>query len=217
MRKCPIRKPFRAVLTGLLGKEHSIGTGLLIALLVWTLTRLVDGVTIGGTIEYDTTFSRATLANGQSGMAVSVVLTNLSHDTIVKNLRALVYDPGGTLVFDTDRRDCGFEPPAWAQDATCTPDPTGMNFVAPMLVPGTSAKVVIKYSDAKAPGTRPVVRIGPDDSSKARLVMPGVETFVARFESYLLFALSMLTMGLLFLSIARGTQESPPPKADDTK
>ena len=65
------------VVANLLSKDHSVATGLLIALAVWTLTRLVDGVTGTGTIEYDTQYSTIT-QDGKPVSRVEVTLTNLS-------------------------------------------------------------------------------------------------------------------------------------------
>jgi hypothetical protein len=43
---------------GLREKDQSIASGLLIGLILWTLTHLVDSVTSNGSIEYAVTYSK---------------------------------------------------------------------------------------------------------------------------------------------------------------
>jgi hypothetical protein len=203
------KSPHR-VMAGLLSEKQSIATGLLIGLIVWTMTRLVNGVTASGTIEYATVYSPTTLADGQSATKIDVTLTNLSRDTTVTHLQVSINDPYLKTTFSTDRRDsnCAFEPPAWAADATCEPHNVGMTFEAPMLVPGTYVRVGIKYTQAPDATHRPIVRIQPDAESKCQLVEPGLQTFVARHETALLLGLLGITFLLFCISVAAGVREA---------
>lgn len=198
-------------MTGLLYEKQSVATGLLIGLILWTLTRLVDGITGSGTIEYHTAHTPTTLANGQPAKNFAVTLTNLSRDTTVTNLQATIYDPYLKTTFSTDGNDssCAFEPPAWAQGATCEPHNVGMTFQTPMLVPGTFVRVGIKYTQAADAAHPPIVRIRPDGTTAFQLVKPGFRTFVARHETLLLLSLLGIALLLFCISIAAGVREAP--------
>src|SRR2546421_9787577 len=76
-----IVRPTHRLLAGLLGKDQSVATGLLIGIIIWTLTRLGDAVTRSGSIEYAVKYSRATIANGTAGNKMENRLTHPSRDT----------------------------------------------------------------------------------------------------------------------------------------
>lgn len=205
------RAPIRRLVRGLLRKEQSVATGLLIGLIIWTVTRLVDGIAASGTIEYDTDFSATALNNGKPAWLMSVVLTNLSTDTPVTNLEVSIADPYLKTDFSTDRAEsyCSYEPPAWVGNAAvCEPHRDGMAFTAPMLVPGTSVRVSTMFTQAADATHRPIVRIKPDGSSKVQLVEPGVQTFVARHEAGLLIGL--LSAALLLFGVSVVLSEANP-------
>jgi hypothetical protein len=197
---------------GLLGERHSIATGLMIALVVWTLTRLVNEVTDSGTLEYDIDISDSVLADGSAGHKVEVTITNLSHDTVITNLQASI-SGSQDLTFSGNRADrrCAFEPPAWGENPICDGYTTGLTFAAPMLVPGTHAQFGIKYRIASESAAKPIVRIRPDGTSNVRLIKPGVETFLARHETKLLLALLLVAGVLFFVSVRAGVSS----KSDD--
>jgi hypothetical protein len=201
-------KKTHRLIAGLLSDKQSVATGLMIALMVWTLTRLVDGILSTGTIEYRTVYSSATLANGTAGNKIEVTLTNLSRDTTVNGLKVVVHDPYGKTTFSGDPRDvnCAFEPPAWADDAKCEGSTDGMSFETPMVVPGTFVRLAIKYTQSGATH-QPVVRIRPQPDSKLQLVTPGLQTYVARHEVALLLALLGTTAVLFGISISANTRE----------
>lgn len=206
-----VRATIRRLALGLLRKEQSVATGLLIGLIIWTVTRLVDGIATSGTIEYDTDLSAAALKDGRAASLMNVVLTNLSTDTPVTNLEVLIADPYLKTVFSTDRAEsyCSYEPPAWVgNDAVCDPHPDGMTFTAPMLVPGTSVRVSTKFMQTADATHRPIVRIKPDGTSKVQLVEPGVQTFVARHEAGLLIGL--LSAALLLFGVSVALSEASP-------
>jgi hypothetical protein len=198
-------------MAGLLSEKQSIATGLLIGLVLWTVTRLVDGITGSGTIEYDTVYTPTIRANGQPGTKIEVTLTNLSSDTTVTTLQVSINDPYLKTTFSTDRDDsnCAFEPPAWAADAICEPHNVGMTFEAPMLVPGTYVRVGIKYTQASDATHAPIVRIRPDTATKFQLVEPGLRTFLARHEAALLLSLLGFTLLLFCISVAAGVPKTP--------
>jgi hypothetical protein len=200
------------VIASLLSDKQSIATGLMIALIVWTVTRLVDGITNSGTIEYDTVYTDTTLANGQPAKRIEVTLTNLSSDTAVSKLRVAISDPYRKTIFSTERGDssCAFEPPAWANDAICDSHDIGMTFEAPMLVPGTSARIAMKYTQSNDATQRPIVRIRPEATGKFQLVEPGVRTFVARYEAAVLLSLLCFTFVLFIISLAAGMPKPSP-------
>jgi hypothetical protein len=210
-------KPKRALsmghrfLAGVLSKDQSIATGIVLGLIVWTMTRLVDGVTGSGTIEYDTVVKAAMLADGRMGSAIVVTLSNLSRDTPLVNLQASVSDPSGKVSFSTDAGDraCAFEPPAWGENPTCDPYSTGFDFLAPMLVPGTRAQFGIKYTVPSGEQIVPVVRIKPDGTTKFRLIKPGIETFIVRHETGLLLGLLGVTLVLFLWSVSATVSEGP--------
>jgi hypothetical protein len=199
------------LLAGLLSKDQSIATGIVLALIVWTLTRLVDGVTNAGTIEYNTEVKPATLADGRMGSVMVVTLSNLSRDTPLMNLQASISDPSGKVAFSTDARDraCAFEPPAWGENPTCDPYSTGFDFMAPMLVPGTQARFGIKYTIPSKERVEPVVRVKPDGKTTFRLIKPGIETFIVRHETGLLLTL----LGGTLLIFVWGVVASVPARA----
>jgi hypothetical protein len=197
---------------GMLSKERSLATGLLIALAAWTLTRLVDGIAGSGTIEYAISYSPATLADKRPGTKIDVRLTNLSRDTSITNLHVAITDPTAQLTFGNaaSDADCAFQPPAWGENPQCEPHADGMVFDAPMLVPGTYARLGIKYASPDGVTARPIVRIKPEGTDGFRLVEPGLETYVARHETTLLLGLFGFTLVLFLISVAAGV---PKPKS----
>jgi hypothetical protein len=192
--------------------DKSLATGIVLALIAWSVTRLVDGVTTTGTLEYDTTISPTKLAEGQPGSLILVKLSNLSGDTLLTNLEATLSDPSGKIRFSTNPKDrgCAFEPPAWGENPTCDPHVTGFAFTAPMLVPGTYATFGIKYTVAAGADVKPVLRIKPDGSTKVRLVEAGLETYIARHQTGLLAGLLLVTLVLFLLSVAAGVPKVAP-------
>jgi hypothetical protein len=212
-----LRKTHRLI-AGLLSEKQTIATGLLIGLIAWTVTRLVDGILGTGTIEYQTVYSPAKLDNGMDGTKIEVTLTNLSRDTSVSGLKVVINDPTGKTTFSNNPRDknCAFEPPAWADDATCEAYKDGMTFETPMLVPGTFVRLAIKYMQSGALH-QPVVRIRPQPDSKLQLVQPGVQTFVARHEVMLLLALLGATLVLFGISVTANIREKPTEKRQEKK
>ena len=68
---------WRRFFNGLLSKDKSLATGLILGFMAWTLLRLVDNIAANGTIEYAIANSPATLADGRSGYLIRVTLTNL--------------------------------------------------------------------------------------------------------------------------------------------
>ncbi len=207
-----IVRPTHRLLAGLLGKDQSVATGLLIGIIIWTLTRLGDAVTGSGSIEYAMKYSSATLANGTAGNKMEIRLTNLSRDTAVANLQASIYDPYGKTTFSVDRADssCAFEPPAWADNAVCEAHNIGMVFNAPLLVPGTYVRISIRYTQTADAIHRPIVRINPRGDTKVQLIKPGIQTFVARFEAPLLVGLLGVTLVLFAVSVAAGVRDQAP-------
>ena len=200
------------VSVGLMSKEHSVGTGLLLGLAVWTLTRLVDSVTQGGTIEYQSNYRTVSVGAGHTMSEIEVRLTNLSRDASVKNLEVIIYDPHDRIVFEaTPPGRCAFGVPAWAKDAKCNPNVNGMAFLAPMLIPGTTVAVAIRYAGPIVGDGRPIFRIKADADSKIRLTGPGWETWVAQHEGRLLVVTLVVTLVLLLISVGAGVAKEPEP------
>ena len=202
---------WRRFFNGLLSKDKSLATGLVLGFMVWTLMRLVDGIAANGTIEFDIVNDPATLADGRAGHVVRVTLTNLSADTALTNLRASIAAPTESVVFSADPRDrsCAFEPPGWGGQPTCNAFTSGFDFVAPMIVAGTHVQFEVKYTRAEGSSALPIVRIRPE-TTKFRLVEPGFSTFVARNQVGLLLTLLMLALVLFFLSVAAGVPKGEP-------
>ena len=96
---------WRRFFNGLLSKDKSLATGLILGFMAWTLMRLVDGIAANGTIEYDIANNPATLADGRPGYVVRVTLTNLSADTALTNLKASIAAATADIVFSADPRD----------------------------------------------------------------------------------------------------------------
>jgi hypothetical protein len=206
-----VRAAVRRFIAGLLRKEQSIATSVLIGLVIWTLTRLVDGIAASGTIEYNVDVSSDTLADGSAASLIEVELANLSSDTAVTNLEVMIADPYGKTRFSKANGDfhCAYEPPAWVgNDAVCDAEPDGMAFTAPMLVPGTSVRVGIKFTQLPEAQYDPIVRIRPDVTSKVQLVEPGVQTFVARYEAPLLLTLLAVALVFFGMSVAASKPEA---------
>jgi hypothetical protein len=197
------------VISGLLSEQQSVATGLMMGLVIWTLTRLVDGVLGTGTIEYQISHSPTTLASGTPGTEIRVTLTNLSRSTSVNGLEVSIADPRGKTTFSNERPDwkCVFEPPAWAEGALCHGAGDGMVFEAPMLVPGTYVVVGTKYTQAAGATEAPIVRIRPKDGADFRLLEAGLQTWIARHELGLL--LSLLGLASLLFAMAVRTRRAP--------
>jgi hypothetical protein len=195
------------VVAGLLSREHSVATGLLIALTVWTLTRLVDGITGSSTVEYDVRYTTTALADGERVSRVEVTLTNLADDETLTGLTAAVSDPRLKAVF-IQPPECRFAPPSWVERAECrvTGPKEGFLFTAPTLVSGSRAWFAVNYRGSVEEPGRPVVRIKAGE--KLRLVTPGIVTFIVRNESALLLSLLGLTLILLVLSVGVGIQDA---------
>jgi len=201
---------WRKLMRGLGAKDHSFATGLLLALLVWTLTRIVNGVASSGTIEYDIAYSPSVLADGRNGTLVSVTLTNLSRETSIRNLAVVISDPAGKIEFVPAEKRCAYPPPAWVEGASCEAYPNGLSFFAPWLVPGNEVRMAIKYAESGEKADRPVVRIRPSDTdTKIRLVEPGFQTWVTRNETCILLWFALFTFIFLVLSIAAGIVNDP--------
>jgi len=201
---------WRRFFIGLLSRDKSLATGLILGFMAWTLMRLVDGIAANGTIEYDIANSPAKLADGRDGHVVRVTLTNLSADTALTDLKASIAAPTADIVFSADPKDrsCAFEPPGWGGQPTCDAFTSGFDFLAPMIVAGTHVQFEVKYTRAGNSTSLPVVRIKPA-TTKFRLVEPGFSTFVARNQVGILLALLLLAMVTLFLSVAAGVSEAP--------
>jgi hypothetical protein len=201
----------RRIVSGLFSEKKSIATALMIGLLIWTLTRLADGVTGSGTIEYKTVYSPATLKDGTKGQQIEVTLTNLSKDTAINGLQATIHDPKGQTTFSDEPQDsfCIYQAPAWADDGNCAPNPISMEFETPLLVPGTYVSVAIKYTQKPGATHEPIVRIRPKGTTKFQLIEPGLQTFVARHEQTLLVGLLVIVAGLFVLSLGAGISEPP--------
>lgn len=194
---------------GLLSREHSVATGLLIALTVWTLTRLVDDVTGSSTVEYDAQYMPATLPSGEAVSKVEVTLTNLSSDETITDLSAALSDPRLKAVF-IEPAQCRFAPPSWVDQATCDLSPReGLLFTAPALVSGSRAWFAVYYRGSIEEKARPVLRIKTGGASKLRLMTPGVVTFIVRHESGILLSLLGVTVILLVLSVGAGIEKKP--------
>jgi len=202
---------WRRFFNGLLSKDKSLATGLILGFMAWTLMRLVDGIASNGTIEYDIANTRATLADGRAGHLVRVTLTNLSADTALTNLKASIAAPTADIVFSVDPRDrsCAFEPPGWGGQPTCDAFASGFDFLAPMIVAGTHVQFEVKYTRPDGSAAQPIVRIKPE-TTKFRLVEPGFSTFVARNQVGLLLGLLMIAFVMFFLSVAAGVPKGEP-------
>ena len=202
---------WRRFFNGLLSRDKSLATGLILGFMAWTLMRLVDGITANGTIEYDIVNSPATLADGRAGHVVRVTLTNLSADTALTNLKASVAASTGDIVFSVDPRDrsCAFEPPGWGGQPTCDAFASGFDFLAPMIVAGTQVEFEVKYTRPPAVTALPILRIKPE-TTRFRLVKPGFSTFVARNQVGLLLGLLTIALVLFFLSVAAGVPKGEP-------
>ena len=204
---------WRRFFNGLLSRDKSLATGLILGFMAWTLMRLVDGIAANGTIEYDIANSPATLADGRDGYLIRVTLTNLSADTALTDLKASIAAPTADIVFSVDPRDrsCAFEPPGWGGQPTCDAFASGFDFLAPMIVAGTHVQFEVKYTRPGTLASLPIVRIKPA-TTKFRLVEPGFSTFVARNQVGILLALLLLALITLFLSVASGVSETPAKK-----
>ena len=199
---------WRRFFNGLLSKDKSLATGLILGFMAWTLMRLVDGIAANGTIEYDITNTPAKLADGRAGYLVHVTLSNLSADTALTNLKASIAAPTADVVFSVDPKDrsCAFEPPGWGGQPTCDAFASGFDFMAPMIVAGTHVEFEVKYTRPDSATALPIVRIKPE-TTKFRLVEPGFSTFVARNQVGILLTLLLLALITLFLSVAAGVSE----------
>ena len=196
---------------GMLSKEKSLATGVLLALILWTVTRLVDVVTGNLTIEYDVRYTPAVFADGRKGTKIEVTLTNLSNDTAVSELQVAIVGPT-EMVFTNARADasCAFQAPSWGDEPQCDPHHDGIAFTAPMVVPGTEVVLSTLYTVPAGSGARPTVRIKPGTEKEFRLVKPGFRTRIARHETELLLGLLGLAIVVFVVSVAAGISKSDP-------
>ena len=176
------------------------------AFVAWSLTRLVDGVTAYNTLEYDVSNKAKILADGKAGFALRVKFTNLSGDTPLRSLKALVSAPHSSLRFAGDIK-CAVQPPAWAGKVTCESFASGANFESPMLVAGTYSGFEVNYTRPPDSNWEPVLRIQPDESQNFRLVKAGAETFAAKHQTAILMTLMGGGLLLLLVSLAAGVKE----------
>ena len=192
-------------IVGMLSKEKSLATGILLALIVWTLTRLVDVVTGSLTIEYAVRYAPAILATGHAGEEIKVTLTDLSNDAAVSNVQVVIAGPPD-MQFTDQQSDatCEFQAPSWGDSPTCDPHKDGIAFTAPMLIPGKSVVIGTRYTLAPNSSSKPIVRIKPGDETKFRLVEPGVRTIIARHETALLLTLLGVSIVVFLISVAAG-------------
>ena len=200
---------FARVLAGLLGKEHSVVTGLLIALTVWTLTRLVDDVTGRSPIEFDARYMETELKGGEVVSRVEVTLVNLSADETLTDVQAAISDPRLTAQF-IKPADCRFAPPSWVDQGRCDlSEREGFFFTAPTLVAGSRAWFAVNYRGSREEQSRPVLRIKAGSTDKLRLLPSGIETFLVRNETALLLSLLGIALVLLVLSVGAGIRDAP--------
>lgn len=199
------RSLFGNLMRGFLSKDSSIAAGILLALVVWTLTRIVNDITDHATIEYDVTYAAISLPDGRAGGEMSVVLSNLSHDLALQNLAAAITDPAGKAEFIATSARCAFPMPTWANDAVCAAHQDGLSFEAPWLIPGNRLSFSIRYAGSVEPRDRPIVRIRPSSGdSRLRLVTPGLQTWIVRNELPLLSGLLAVSVLLYCVSLAVG-------------
>jgi hypothetical protein len=195
---------------GLREKDQSIATGLLIGLIIWTLTHLVDSVTSNGSIEYATAYTNATLEDGTHVYQIEVDVSNLSSDTPIPNLEVSIQNPGPDhqASFYPAETSCKFQPPSWVGAALCDSHDDGGDLMVPLLVPGTSVSMAMKYLGSVAPSSRPIVRIRPGTVSNFRLITPGPATFITRYETDLLLGILVLSVLLFVISVSGGAQRT---------
>ncbi|TCW78851.1 hypothetical protein C5O80_31770 [Burkholderia sp. SRS-46] len=203
-----IGKFLRRFMSGLLSKDASVAAGIVLGLVVWTLTRIVNEVVDSPTVEYDVSYSAATVANGQAGARIMVALTNLSRDSTLQNLGVTIYDPSGKATFIPDSIRCAFPPPLWAQDGVCLLLQSGLKFQAPWFTPDSQLHIAIDYVGSVEAGKRPIVRILPSRSSPGiRLVEKSWKTWVARYQFTLLCGLLMVVFALYAVAVAAGATD----------
>lgn len=207
------------VIDGLLSKDRSVATGLVLALAVWTLTRLADGVLDHATIEYDASYVHDVSTQGALSSRFDVVLTNLSRAQRITDLQVVVTDPDGTARFVSDRpRPCAIETPSPA-GAECYVEPnTGLSFKARVLLPGTRARIALRYQKPEASQAPLQMRLQPGAPDDVRVLKPGIETFIARHQTGLLLTILGASFVLLMMSISVGVSRaaSSPPTTTPT-
>jgi hypothetical protein len=201
------------VARGLREKDQSIATGLLIGLIIWTLTHLVDSVTSNGTIEYATAYTNATLKDGTHVYQIEVDVSNLSSDTPIPDLEVSIQNPGpdNQATFYPAETSCKFQPPSWVGSALCDSHDDGGDLMVPLLVPGTSVSMAMKYLGSIEPAARPIVRIRPGTVSNFRLITPGPATFITRYETDLLLGILLLAVLLFVISVTGGAPSDEEP------
>lgn len=199
---------------GLLSKDRSLVTGLVLGMAVWTLTRLADGVLDHATIERAERYVHDVSAKGATTSRFEVDLTNLSRAQRITDLHVVVTDPEGTANFlSGPPPPCAIEAPSPA-GAECYVEPnTGLSFKAQVLLPGTRARIALHYQKPGAAQAPLRMRLQPGAPQDVRVLEPGIETFVARHQTVLLLSLLGATFLLLIVSVAAGTSRpgTPPP------
>lgn len=191
---------------GMRASDQSLATGLLIGLMVWTLTHLVDSVASNGTVEYAVGYYNDVLSGQpeQHVYRMDVTVSNLSRDTPISNLEVSIQNPhpDHQATFYPAETACTFDAPSWAGMALCDGHEDGGDLQVPMLVPGTSVGFSMKYSGSIAPQTRPIVRIRPGAMSNFRLVEPGVETYLTRNETRVLLGILLLAALVFVINVS---------------
>jgi hypothetical protein len=190
---------------GFLSKDASIAAGVLLALIIWSLNRLVDGVTGTAAIEYSQSVSTdKTVADGSRQM-FELAIANLSRDTAVQNLTVTVAAPNNNPEFVEGTARCIFPAPQWVDDSQCDGHNTGVVFQAPWVLPGNQVVIRVDYTGTNS-DSKPVTRIKADglQSAKLRMLTPGLETWLIRHQTALLVATLCFATGFYVLTVGAG-------------
>lgn len=199
----------RKILDAFAVKQTSVATGLLLAAMAWTVTRLADAVDAYDTLEYEVSQSRDVLADGRKGFLVEVKLTNLSGGTTLESVRAQLSTHAKGVEFSADPRDylCAVEPPGWAGNPTCEPHGIGFDFSIDNLTPGTFVGFQAHYVRPDGVNQLPVLRINLPSNKNFRLLESGIATGALHHQTAILAGLFVLLFVLLVLSIVAGVRE----------
>ena len=199
----------RKILDAFSAKQTSVATGLLLAAMAWTVTRLADAVDAYDTLEYQVTQSRDVLADGRKGFLVKVKLRNLSGGTTLESVRAQLSTHARGVEFSANPDDylCAVEPPGWAGNPKCDPQGIGFDFSIDNLTPGTYVGFQARYTRPDGANETPVLRVNLPANKNFRLLESGLATGALHHQTAILAGLIVLLFVLLVLSIVAGVRE----------
>jgi hypothetical protein len=173
---------------------------LILAVLAWTVTHIVDRVNQTPALEY-----RVSRDNFEYSKTITVYLTNITRDTDFTNVIIVLQNTGDMRKKCTREKDVSvsidcpnitpFQPADDGGDAPSI-DETSVSFIIPKMMPGSIYKITSSYTGKEIPR----IRIS-SSSSTIRITQRTIETIFAKNEIIILIAMVLFWIFTLFITI----------------